>query len=40
MLTPALLHDAKLIEQWALEMQATIDCYEETKNAPTKENGK
>jgi len=27
-LTPVLLHDAKLIEKWALEMQATIDCYE------------
>lgn len=27
-LTPVLLHDAKLIETWALEMQATIDCYE------------
>lgn len=29
-LTPALVHDAKLVEKWALEMQATIDCYEET----------
>lgn len=28
MLTPVLLYDAKLIEKWALEMQATIDCYE------------
>lgn len=27
-LTPVLLYDAKLIEKWALEMQATIDCYE------------
>jgi len=24
------VHDAKLVEKWALEMQATIDCYEET----------
>lgn len=30
-MTPVLLHNAKLLETWALEMQATIDCYEETE---------
>ena len=27
-LTPVLVHDAKLIEKWALELEATVDCYE------------
>ena len=35
-LTPVLIRDAKLVEKWALELEATVDCYEGVGDASEK----